>query len=88
MPIEGWFVDRYGPRVVVLFGGVLVGIAWMLNSVASSLPILYTAAAIGGIGVEFPLRIIHNRAPLPVNKLVFKMRAFPPSRWRVYEKIA
>jgi OFA family oxalate/formate antiporter-like MFS transporter len=50
VPVEGWFVDRYGPRVVVLFGGVLVGTAWMLNSVASSLPMLYTAAAIGGIG--------------------------------------
>jgi MFS transporter, OFA family, oxalate/formate antiporter len=50
VPVEGWFVDRYGPKVVVLFGGVLVGVAWMLNSVASSLPMLYVAAAVGGIG--------------------------------------
>jgi MFS transporter, OFA family, oxalate/formate antiporter len=50
VPVEGWFVDRYGPKVVVLFGGVLVGIAWMLNSVVSSLPMLYVAAAVGGIG--------------------------------------
>ena len=50
VPVEGWFVDRYGPKVAVLFGGVLVGVAWMLNSVASSLPMLYVAAAVGGIG--------------------------------------
>jgi OFA family oxalate/formate antiporter-like MFS transporter len=50
VPVEGWFVDRYGPKIVVLFGGVLVGVAWMMNSVASSLPMLYVAAAVGGIG--------------------------------------
>ena len=50
VPIEGWFVDRFGPRVVVAFGGVLVAIAWTMNSVASSLPMLYVAAAISGVG--------------------------------------
>jgi OFA family oxalate/formate antiporter-like MFS transporter len=50
IPIEGYMVDRFGPRWVVLVGGVLVGIAWALNSVASSLPVLYFAAALGGIG--------------------------------------
>jgi len=50
VPVEGWFVDRYGPRAVVLFGGVLVGAAWMMNSVASSLAVLYVAAAVGGVG--------------------------------------
>src|SRR6266478_8250523 len=50
VPVEGWFVDKFGPRIVVVVGGILVGIAWMLNSVASSLTLLYIAAAIGGIG--------------------------------------
>src|SRR5712671_3060512 len=50
VPVEGWFVDKYGPKIVVLIGGILVGIAWALNSVASSLPVLYIAAALGGIG--------------------------------------
>ncbi len=50
MPIEGWFVDHFGPKIVVLIGGILVGIAWVLNSVADSLTMLYIAAAIGGIG--------------------------------------
>jgi OFA family oxalate/formate antiporter-like MFS transporter len=50
IPIEGYMVDRFGPKWVVIVGGVLVGIAWILNSVASSLPLLYFGAAIGGIG--------------------------------------
>jgi OFA family oxalate/formate antiporter-like MFS transporter len=50
VPIEGWFVDRYGPRIVVVIGGVLCGISWMLNSVVDSLTLLYISAAIGGIG--------------------------------------
>src|SRR6202795_1378430 len=41
VPVEGWFVDRYGPKIVVLLGGILVGLAWMLNSVADSLFALY-----------------------------------------------
>src|SRR4029077_1238017 len=50
VPIEGWFVDKFGPKIVVLIGGILVGIAWMINSVADSLFALYAAAAIGGVG--------------------------------------
>src|SRR4051794_16572876 len=50
VPVEGWFVDRFGPKIVVLVGGVLVGVAWTLNSIADSLTLLYIAAAIGGIG--------------------------------------
>ncbi|HJY09049.1 MAG TPA: MFS transporter, partial [Bryobacteraceae bacterium] len=50
VPIEGWFVDKYGPRVVVLFGGLLCGISWMMNAYADSLTLLYVSAAIGGIG--------------------------------------
>src|ERR1700745_4049270 len=50
VPIEGWFVDKFVPKIVVLIGGIMVGIAWVMNSVADSLALLYSAAAIGGIG--------------------------------------
>src|SRR5437879_2149919 len=50
VPIEGWFVDRFGPRIVVVVGGVLVGIACMLNSIADSLTLRYIAAATRGAG--------------------------------------
>ena len=51
VPVEGYLVDKYGPRIVVLTGSVLVGIAWVMNSIADTLTMLYVAAAIGGIGV-------------------------------------
>src|SRR6202022_3392542 len=49
-PVEAWFVDRYGPRVVISFGGIMIALAWVLNSYADSLALLYVAAVIAGIG--------------------------------------
>ena len=31
VPVEGWFVDRFGTRVVVAFGGIVVALAWALE---------------------------------------------------------
>jgi OFA family oxalate/formate antiporter-like MFS transporter len=50
VPVEGYLVDRFGPRWITVIGGLLCGIAWSINSVADSLPMLYFAAALGGIG--------------------------------------
>ncbi|MPW20918.1 oxalate/formate MFS antiporter [Paraburkholderia sp. CNPSo 3157] len=50
VPIEGYLVDKYGPKPVVVGGGLLCALAWLINSMASSLPLLYVAAAIGGVG--------------------------------------
>lgn len=50
VPVESWFVDRFGPRFVVMIGGLLVALAWVIDSWASSLMVLYVAAAISGIG--------------------------------------
>jgi OFA family oxalate/formate antiporter-like MFS transporter len=50
VPVEAWFVDRFGPQIVVMFGGVMIALSWVLNSYADSLSLLYVAAMIGGIG--------------------------------------
>ncbi len=50
VPIEGYLVDRFGPRLVVLVGGILCGIAWAMNAYADSLTFLYVAAAVAGVG--------------------------------------
>jgi OFA family oxalate/formate antiporter-like MFS transporter len=50
VPFEGYLIDKFGPRVMVGLSGVLVAIAWVMNSVADSLTMLYVAAAIGGVG--------------------------------------
>jgi MFS transporter, OFA family, oxalate/formate antiporter len=53
-PVAGWFADtlgpQRGPKAMVAFGGILVAIGWILNSVAESLPMLYLGAVVGGIG--------------------------------------
>jgi OFA family oxalate/formate antiporter-like MFS transporter len=50
VPIEAWFVDKYGPSLVIMFGGVMIALAWILNSYADSLVMLYAAAVFAGIG--------------------------------------
>ena len=50
VPIEGYLIDKFGPRVMICGSGVLVAVAWVINSMADSLVMLYVGAAIGGIG--------------------------------------
>ncbi|MFJ5487861.1 oxalate/formate MFS antiporter [Hansschlegelia beijingensis] len=50
-PIEGYFIDKYGPRVMVAIGAVFMGLSWVVNSQATSLMGFYFGAAVGGIGV-------------------------------------
>jgi MFS transporter, OFA family, oxalate/formate antiporter len=50
VPVEAWFVDKYGPRLVIMFGGVMIALAWIINSQADSLTLLYAGAVVGGIG--------------------------------------
>jgi MFS transporter, OFA family, oxalate/formate antiporter len=50
VPIEGYLIDKFGPRIMISGSGVLVAIAWVINSMADSLFLLYVGAAIGGVG--------------------------------------
>ncbi len=52
------FVDKFGPRIVVFIGGILCAAAWAMNSVASSLALLYVSAA---IAASAPARVRHLR---------------------------
>ena len=56
-PAGGWLVDalgpRRGPKLVVAVGGVLVGIAWVINAYAESLGMLYLGAVVSGVGAGF-----------------------------------
>src|ERR1035438_8219046 len=53
-PIEGWIVDmlgaQRGPKIMVGFGGIMVGIGWVINAYADSLSMLYFGAVVSGIG--------------------------------------
>jgi OFA family oxalate/formate antiporter-like MFS transporter len=50
VPLEGYLEDLFGPKPLVLFGGLLVGAAWVMNARVTTLPMLYLAQAIGGVG--------------------------------------
>jgi OFA family oxalate/formate antiporter-like MFS transporter len=53
-PVAGWIVDNLGPRrgppLTIGFGALAVALAWVLNSFAGSLEMLYVGAAISGTG--------------------------------------
>ena len=44
VPIEGYLIDKFGPRVMISGSGVLVAIAWVINAYADSLFLLYVGA--------------------------------------------
>ena len=50
VPLEGLLIDRYGSRPLIVAGGALCGLSWVLYSEMSSLAMLYLAACIGGLG--------------------------------------
>jgi OFA family oxalate/formate antiporter-like MFS transporter len=50
VPIEGYLIDKLGPKLLTGIGGVLVGLAWIINAQATSLAMLYVGAIVGGIG--------------------------------------
>ena len=49
-PLEGWLIDRMGPRVFISTAGVLCGAGWAGLAYATTLPMLYTLYAAAGIG--------------------------------------
>jgi MFS transporter, OFA family, oxalate/formate antiporter len=51
VPLLGYAVDRFGARIVVAAGGVLVGVSWIGSGLAASLWQLYACSALGGLGV-------------------------------------
>ncbi|MBP8626704.1 MAG: OFA family MFS transporter [Syntrophorhabdaceae bacterium] len=50
--IAGRFIDKMGPRKVMIVGGIIVGIGWILTYFASSITmVVMTYGVIGGAGV-------------------------------------
>jgi OFA family oxalate/formate antiporter-like MFS transporter len=50
VPVEGYLIDRLGPRRVVTVGGVLVGLGWIGSGFAQTLGGLYFWYVLGGVG--------------------------------------
>jgi OFA family oxalate/formate antiporter-like MFS transporter len=49
-PLDGWLIDRLGPRFFITVAGVLCGAGWTSMGYAATLPQLYGAYVVAGIG--------------------------------------
>jgi OFA family oxalate/formate antiporter-like MFS transporter len=49
-PLDGWLIDRFGPRVFITIAGVLCGTGWAAMGQVHSLPQFYAAYIVAGIG--------------------------------------
>jgi OFA family oxalate/formate antiporter-like MFS transporter len=52
-PLDGWIVDRIGPRWFISVAGLLCGVGWAGMGYAKSLPMLYLLYCAAGIGAAF-----------------------------------
>lgn len=52
-PVEGWLIDRLGPRLFLTAGGVLVGIGWTGMGYAQTLTTFYFLYGMAGVGAAF-----------------------------------
>jgi MFS transporter, OFA family, oxalate/formate antiporter len=52
-PLDGWLIDRLGPRGFITAAGVLCGLGWAGMGYATSLPMLYLLYCLAGVGAAF-----------------------------------
>jgi OFA family oxalate/formate antiporter-like MFS transporter len=52
-PLDGWLIDRLGPRGFISAAGLLCGLGWAGMGYATSLPTLYALYCLAGAGAAF-----------------------------------
>lgn len=52
-PLDGWLIDRLGPRGFISAAGLLCGLGWAGLGYATTLPQLYTLYCVAGVGAAF-----------------------------------
>ena len=52
-PLDGWLIDRLGPRGFISAAGLLCGLGWAGIGYATSLPMLYGLYCLAGMGAAF-----------------------------------
>ncbi|HSM87973.1 MAG TPA: oxalate/formate MFS antiporter [Candidatus Limnocylindrales bacterium] len=52
-PVEGWMIDRLGPRIFLSIGGVLCGVGWTGMGFAQTLTQLWIWYGMAGFGAAF-----------------------------------
>ena len=52
-PLDGWLIDRLGPRGLISVAGILCGLGWAGMGYATSLPTFYLLYCLAGTGAAF-----------------------------------
>jgi MFS transporter, OFA family, oxalate/formate antiporter len=52
-PLDGWLIDRLGPRGFITAAGLLCGFGWAGMGYATTLPMLYALYCTAGVGAAF-----------------------------------
>src|SRR5439155_23150041 len=52
-PLDGWLMDRIGPRILITVAGILCGFGWSGMGYASTLTQLHFCYALAGVGSAF-----------------------------------
>ena len=52
-PLDGWLIDRLGPRGFISAAGLLCGLGWAGMGYATTLPMLYALYCMAGVGAAF-----------------------------------
>src|SRR5262249_29229020 len=50
VPLQGYLAERFGPRKLLVSGGILASLGWIINANTSALGILYAAQVLAGCG--------------------------------------
>jgi OFA family oxalate/formate antiporter-like MFS transporter len=50
VPFEAALVDRFGPRVMIIAGGIIAALAWVVDSRATAVETLYVGGVLAGVG--------------------------------------
>ena len=57
-PLDGWLIDRLGPRGFISAAGLLCGLGWAGMGRATSLPALYALYCVAGVGAAFVYSVV------------------------------
>jgi MFS family permease len=68
MPIAGGVLDKYGPRILAIIGGIIVGIGWIVSGYATNMTIVSLSYGIitgSGIGIAYgvPITVVTKWFP-------------------------
>ncbi|MFB3896093.1 MAG: OFA family MFS transporter [bacterium] len=68
MPITGGVLDKYGPRILTICGGIIVGLGWMISSLANHIHLVTLSYGIitgSGLGIAYgvPIAVITKWFP-------------------------